>query len=63
MELCLANVFFAFFIYLLMKNLLFYLALKYSRGQINGVLFLTFIVDVIVLFLFPILLLMTKGVC
>lgn len=63
MNFCMSSLFFSFFIYLVMRNLLFYTALKYSKGQINAVLFLTFVVDIICLCLWPIMLLMTGGVC
>jgi len=63
MNLCMGSLFFSFFIYLVLRNILFYTALKYSKGNIEAVLFLTFIVDLICLFMWPIFLLTTKGVC
>jgi len=63
MNVCIGSMYLSFFIYLLMKNLLFYLALRYSNGEVKGILFITTIVDGIMLFMFPLLLLMTGGIC
>jgi len=46
-----------------MRNLLFYIALRYSEGEVTGILYITTMVDAIMLFLFPLFLLMFGGVC
>jgi hypothetical protein len=63
MNTCMGSLYLVFFIYLVMRNLLFYLALRLSKGEVKGILFITSAVDAIMLFMFPILLLMTGGVC
>jgi len=63
MDSCFGAMYLSFFIYLLMRSSLFYVALKYSNGEVKGILFMTTVVDITMLFLFPILMLVTGGVC
>jgi len=63
MNVCFGSFYLSFFIYVLLRNLLFYLALKYTTGKIEGVLFITTMVDIVFIMFFPIMFLMFGGVC
>jgi hypothetical protein len=60
---CIGSFYFSFFIYVILHNFLFFVALKYSRGEVKALMVLMVMVDFIMLLTFPLLFMMTKGVC
>jgi len=62
-EVCLSSIYISMIIWVLLSNLLFFVALKRSEGEIKHLIFLKLIFDAIMFITFILLLLMFKGVC
>lgn len=62
-EVCQSSFYMTFFIHIVFSSALFFLSLKYSRGEIGSMLFVKIIFDIIVLLSLPLLMLMTRGMC
>jgi ABC-type transport system involved in cytochrome c biogenesis permease subunit len=62
-QVCLSSVYLSFFIWILISTLLFFIALRYSKGEIKRILVLTLIVNLIMFFTLVLLLAMSSGMC
>lgn len=62
-EVCQSSFYLTYFIAIVFSNALFFLALKYTNGEVGSLLFTKVIFELIVLFSLPLLMLMTRGMC
>jgi len=60
---CIESFYLMFFIMMLMKDLLIFVAIKYSTGDIKQMTMLMVMFDMIILFTLPLMMLITKGAC
>lgn len=60
---CIGSFYLVFFIYVLMKNSLMFVALKYSDGKLEDMFKLMILFDLVIFFTLPLLMLMGRGVC
>lgn len=60
---CIESFYLMFFLFMLMKNLLLFVAIRYSTGDIKNMVILMLLFDIIVLFSLPLGMLLVRGVC
>jgi len=63
LEVCIASFYLSFFIIVLLKSCLLFVALKYSDGNFKELLKLMIIIDMILFFTIPLLMMLSKNVC
>ena len=62
-EVCVNSLYLMFFIVILLKDCLMFLAIKYSNGKMKDMFGLMLILDLVVFFTIPLLILITRGMC
>lgn len=60
---CFESVFIAYFVWMSLTNLLFFVALTYAEGDMKTMVVVRVLFDFIMFLTLPLLLLMTSGVC
>ena len=60
---CIQSVYLSVFIWALMSKILFFIALRNSKGEIETMIQIAVLFDIIMLLTLPLLLMMTKGMC
>ncbi len=63
LEICINSFYMVFFIVILLKDSLMFVALKYSDGNLEDMFKLMVLFDLIVFFTMPLLIMIGRGVC